>query len=128
MKRLDIIIIVLMITISIASLGIYKWYTNQVYGEKYLEISVKGELFKTLPLKEDSKEETLNINTDLGVNIVKISNGRVGIVDANCPDELCIKDGFISQPGEMLVCLPNKLVLEIKGQKQSETELDELSY
>ncbi len=128
MKRLDIIIIVLMITISVTSLGIYKWYLNQAYDEKYLEISVKGEFFRKIPLEDDSKVETFNINTDLGINIVKIDNGRVGIVDADCPDELCIKDGFISQPGEMLVCLPNKLVLEIKGQKQAETELDELSY
>lgn len=126
MKRLDIIIIVLLVTISLVSLGIYKWNSSRDYEEKFVEISVDNELFKKIPLNDNVKDETFTISTDLGTNIVVIENGKVGISDADCPDKLCVKDGFISNPGEMLVCLPHKVVVEVKGQRVS--EVDELSY
>lgn len=126
MKRLDIIIIVLMVTIALASLGFYKWNSSRNYDEKYVEISVKGEHFKTILLTDKTNRETFTINTDLGTNIVVIENGEVAIIQADCQDDLCVKDGFIKNPGEMVVCLPNKVVVEIKG--QSTSQVDELSY
>lgn len=126
MKRLDIIIIVVIIIISIASLGILKISSNKNYDEKHVHISVDGKLVKTIPLDDTSKSEEFTVETDLGVNIIKVANGMVAIVEANCPDELCVKDGAISNPGEMVVCLPHKVVVEIKG--YSKDEVDELSY
>jgi len=125
MKRLDIIIIVLIVSISLVSFGYYKWSLNKSYDEKEIEISVKGELFKTIHFN-NTERQTITINTDLGTNYVVIEDGKVGISDADCPDKLCVKDGYISNPGEILVCLPNKVVIEIKGQQKA--EFDEISY
>jgi len=126
MKRLDIMIIVLIVAISIASLGILKMNSNKQYEEKHAEIYVDGELIKTISFDDTTNAEPFTVKTELGVNVIKIQNGKVQIIDANCPDELCIKDGPISKPGEMLVCLPHKVVVEIKG--YSKNEVDELSY
>ncbi len=48
------------------------------------------------------------------------------ILEADCPDKVCIKDGMIIKPGQSLVCLPNKVVVEIKGVKNAET--DDVSF
>ena len=39
----------------------------------------------------------------------------IGIIDADCRDKICIKSGFISKPGQLSVCLPHKLMVEIKS-------------
>lgn len=126
MKRLDIIIIAIIVMISIISLGILKISNDKNYEEKYVYISVDGELIKTIPLHTISNGEEFTVKTKLGVNIIKIENGMVKIIDADCPDKICVKDGPISKPGEMLVCLPHKVVVEIKG--HSKAGVDELSY
>lgn len=126
MKRLDVIIIAVIIVISIASLGVLKIFNDKSYEEKYVHISVDGELIKTIPLDAASDGEEFTVKTELGINIIKIENGMVEIVDADCPDKICVKDGPISKPGEILVCLPHKVVVEIKG--HSKGEVDGLSY
>lgn len=126
MKRLDIIIIVLVVITSIASLGILKMTSNEKYEEKYAEISVDGELIKTILFDDTTITDPFTVKTESGANVIEIVNGNVTIIEADCPDELCVKDGPISEPGELLVCLPHKVVVEIKG--KSKAEVDELSY
>ena len=45
----------------------------------------------------------------------------------DCPDKLDVKQGYISKVGEVIVCLPNKLVIEIKG-IDDERDVDYMSY
>ena len=44
------------------------------------------------------------------------------MTDANCPDKYCVHQNPIHSAGEVIVCLPNKLVVEITG-KQSDVDL-----
>ena len=43
--------------------------------------------------------------------------------DADCPDKLCIKQGKIDSNGQKIVCLPNKTVVEIRSEKESEDDV-----
>jgi hypothetical protein len=54
--------------------------------------------------------------------VINISDGYARIAEADCPDKLCVKDGMISKPGQSLVCLPNKVVVEVKGVRDTETD------
>ncbi|RKD21567.1 hypothetical protein SAMN02745883_01062 [Caminicella sporogenes DSM 14501] len=127
MKRLDVFIIALVIIVSLTSLQIFKTRFNKNFYEKYVEIKVDGKIFKTMPLNNDN-QKVFTIKTDLGTNVVKIEKGKVSIIEADCRDKICVKDGPIEKPGEMLVCLPHKLVIEIKGKKALKAEVDEISY
>ena len=46
---------------------------------------------------------------------IEIEDDSIGILDSDCRDKICIKSGFISKPGQLLVCLPHKLMIEIKS-------------
>lgn len=127
LKKLDVVIIGVLAVISILSLGVLKLPGKEKYNEKYAVIHVNNKLYKTIPLKENKDVEDIVINTDNGKNIIQFSNGGVRILEANCPDQICVNDGFKSKPGEILVCLPNKIVVEIKGQKNN-LEPDGMSY
>ncbi len=126
MKRFDIIIVVLIIAIAAGSLGILRMNSNKKYQEKYVEVYVDGELIKTIVFDSTNNTEPFTVQTSHGINVIGIENGMVQITEADCRDQICIKDGPISEPGEMLVCLPHKVVVEVKG--KGEEKVDELSY
>lgn len=46
--------------------------------------------------------------------VFEIKNGQIRVKTSDCPDKICEKTGFISSPGEKIVCLPKKLVVEVK--------------
>ena len=53
------------------------------------------------------------VTTDLGTNVVKVSGGKVCVVEADCPNQDCANQGWISEVGQQIVCLPHKLIVEI---------------
>ena len=54
---------------------------------------------------------------DLGTNEVHIENEGVYMAKAKCPDKLCVHQGRISKAGQSIICLPNKIIVEIVGKK-----------
>ena len=50
-----------------------------------------------------------------GTNILIISDGKAYLKEASCPDKLCVNQGKISLSGERIVCLPNRVMIEITG-------------
>lgn len=124
LKPLDIAVIIVLIVIALGSSAAAFINSHKNFDKKYVEIEVKGKLYKRLPL-DNSRNEKIEIKTDLGENIIDISNGKVRILDADCADKICIKDGSIDKPGDILVCLPHKVIVQIKGQN---VETDDLSF
>ena len=84
-------------------------------ADSRLEVSVSanGEEVLVRPLGEDTFE--LAVPGYAGDSYLEISGGRVRMVDSACPDKLCVRTGWISRPGESIVCLPNRVVIEIKS-------------
>lgn len=83
----------------------------------YLSVSIDGEEVQTFELTEE-KEAELNG----GTNVIRIKDGVVSMVRADCPDQLCVHQRAISKNNESIICLPNKLVLQIVS--RDEAELD----
>ena len=70
-------------------------------------------------IKQDDKivyEESIDKDTifDTGTNTVIIKDGEVFVQKADCKNQVCVKSGKISKKGESIVCLPNKVIVEIK--------------
>ncbi|MDR2587130.1 MAG: NusG domain II-containing protein [Coriobacteriales bacterium] len=64
-----------------------------------------------LPLNSAKRVE---ITTALGSNTVEVADGQIRIVDSTCKNKDCIHQGAISNPGQTIVCLPNRFVIRIK--------------
>ena len=73
-------------------------------------IKIEGEVIENISL---SKETTIKISNSSGYNLIKVSEGAISIVEADCPDKICIKSGKIKNPGEVIACIPHKLIIEI---------------
>jgi len=121
MKKVDIFLIVFFIVSSIA-LSFYITSNSINYNNKYLIIKVDNEIIvkRELPVE---KKETIPINTKYGYNLIEIDNDVVRIIEADCYNQICVKGGSIKNVGEVLVCLPHKLIVEIKGKSDSEVDI-----
>lgn len=117
-KRNDIILLGIIIFIGIAAILILN--ITKSNGSKAV-ITIDGKVYKTLDLNKDT---TLTIREDNGgYNTLQIKNGVVDMIDANCPDKICEKHKNIHYNGETIVCLPHKLVVEIKGGEDSKADM-----
>ena len=50
-----------------------------------------------------------------GTNILVIENGEAYLSEANCPDQICVKQGHIHFMHEVITCLPNRLTVTVEG-------------
>lgn len=114
-KKWDIIVIVLLICISFIPELIFGIMMGRNHKGTYVEITVEGKLYKTLNLSEHRGEEEFNVETKYGYNLIKIKDQSVAVIDADCQDKICERPGFISKPGQSLVCLPHKMMVEVKS-------------
>lgn len=75
------------------------------------------------PLNIDRTEA---VKGPLGDTIVVIKGGKAFVQDSPCPDKLCVHMPAISQPGQWIACLPNRVFIRVRG--SSGQDIDELSY
>ena len=118
-KKWDIIIIVVLICLSFIPELIFGVMMGKNYNETYAEVTLDGKPYKKIILSEHSGEDKIDVKTEYGYNIIDIKDQSIGIIDADCRDRICIKSGFISKPGQISVCLPHKLMIEIKSNDNS---------
>ena len=73
------------------------------------------------------QEISLDENTEILVensyiNKVMVKDGKVAIVESDCPGADCVHSGWISGKGRSLVCLPNRVEIRIEGEQESEVD------
>lgn len=122
MKKKDLILICSVLVLAAAF-----WLIPRAVGifgnseAQKLRITVSGKEYGVYSLDED---QVIKIGD---TNVCEIKDNKVTMISAECPDQLCIHQGPIRLQGETIVCLPNKVVLEVTGMKQTDKEaLDEI--
>lgn len=94
-------------------------------SSKKVIVSVDGKKILEYPLSKNGKYKLEG--SHLGTNILVIEDGKAYISEATCPDKQCMKQGKIGRTGEMLVCLPNRVVVKIADNEDSEPVIDGVS-
>lgn len=125
MKKGDFIIIAFVIVLALGFSFYSKLFKNKDYDKTIVKVSIEESVYNTYELDLNT-EESLNIKSSLGYNQMEINNGEVWISESDCHNQICVLDGKINEPGDILVCLPHKLVIEIEGVKN--LELDGISH
>lgn len=118
MKRNDFILII--VIVIIATIGLLYLNLSKDSGDKVI-IEVDGEIYKELPLDVDTTVEIEGVNN--GTNQLVIKGGHADMVDASCPDKICVHQTEIQNNGESIICLPNKVIVRIESSKQSDADI-----
>lgn len=115
-KKNDIIVAVIVMIVSIA--GYFLTGVALAGENKKVVIESHGKVFA-----EYSMDETRIVDIN-GHNKVEITPEYVRVIYADCPDKTDVKQGKISSPGSIIVCMPNKMTVRIVG----ESKIDAISY
>lgn len=104
MKKGDILIV-----LSVLALALAIFVISIFSGTKgdNVKITKDNEVIHTVPLGEDTV-------FDLETNIIKIEKGSVWVESATCKNQVCVNHKPISKKGEVIACLPNKVIIEIE--------------
>lgn len=92
----------------------------EIRAEK-AEIYVDGSLQYVYPLQEEQK--LFFVDTPLGGVDVEIKDKKIRVISSNSPLKLCVKQGWISSPGENIIGVPDRLLIQITG-NQPENDVD----
>lgn len=115
MKKGDIVIIILIVLTSVGLFYGFSKKLPETMSDQYISIQIDGEEVKKIYFTEENVGKTFPIQTEYGLNVLSVEKDRCCVIEADCPDKIDVLQGWISQPGEMLVCLPHHLIIEIKS-------------
>jgi len=104
---LDVFIIFISIVLSVT---VFVTFLFSDEGKKVV-VSIDDQVVAEMPLNTSL---TKKFETENGFNLVVISNGECYVEKADCRDGICVNRGKIHKIGESIVCLPHKLIVEIK--------------
>ncbi|MCR4656135.1 MAG: NusG domain II-containing protein [Lachnospiraceae bacterium] len=107
------------------------WQLFMMFSDKgssaalYAVIYVDGKEYSSLPLSEDRQ---IRVEGFSGMScLVNITSGKADVTEADCPDRLCVRQKSIGSEGETIVCLPARIVVEVRGEAGEEDEYDAFS-
>lgn len=115
-KKGDLFLILLVgVIVSIPLLwGVFTSGSNQE-DELIAVITRNGERIAELNLS--TIEEPQHIHLEEGIPLTVLAEkGRIRVEEADCPDKICVKAGWLTKPGDRAVCLPSKTIVTIEGE------------
>ena len=114
-RKSDIIIIIVLAVLSALPLLLTAGNMHK-NADRYDAIYADGKLYKEIKLDEELFYE-FTIRSNSGINVIVISNGEAYMHSSDCRDQICVRQGPVSQPGRSIVCLPNRIYIEITGKE-----------
>ncbi len=133
-------IIILLSVIVLGIVGIFIFEKNKDKGQM-VSISVEGDVVYNIIIPSTPKDKVIiaikdgqateiteekmkslvdeydlqrNDKNMPDLNIVVIERGETFVAEANCPDKICVNHSEIGNVGESIICLPHKLIVEIR--------------
>ena len=113
------IIIIAAAALMLAALSAY--LLNARREGTAVEVMQDGIVLREIDLSAVTREYTFAVEwPGGGSNTVRVQPGRICVSDADCPDKICIGQGWLSNQAAPVVCLPHRLVIRIKGETVSD--------
>ncbi len=108
-KRKVLILALALLAAAVSFLLIQRQRSRQE-GTRAL-VQVGGQETQELDLSKD--QEFWVGDPEIGRNLIRVKDGTVMVVQADCPNKVCVLTGPISQEGEVIACLPHGVVIYI---------------
>ena len=131
-RKADIILFIVLVVIGLAASAALTLSHGEAGSGAKVIIESGGDLYARYPLTEDrtvvvpapkqvaADAPAADTDAEASVqydyyNVVVISGGTVSVTEASCKNQVCVKHGAISRPGESIDCLPNRRVVRIEN-------------
>lgn len=109
--------IVFTLTVVAVSLLVWGMMQSSPAGERVV-VTLDGKEIASLPLDRDTEFIVRGEYT----NVIQIKDGVAFILDTDCPNKICLKEGSIHKNGQSIICAPNKMAATIEGGREGDVD------
>ncbi len=96
-------------------------YTDAVRGNQ-VRIQAEGRDY----IYSLAVDHSFSVEGPLGPTQIEIANGEIRVIDSPCRDKICVGSGWVSQAGQWIACLPNRVFVQV--QSATEADVDVQTY
>ena len=111
-SRNDVIFLAILLAVVTVFLVVYERTGTRADAGACVRVTVDGSVY-------GEEQEIPIVQDGVTTNVLTIRDGRADMTEADCPDKLCVHQKAISKNHEMIVCLPNKVVVEVTGSEEN---------
>ena len=111
MKKLTALDYLLYVLVLLAVVSLFIFQSNNQTAS-FIQVTTQEGTYRYFL----DKDKTLTFSGPVGNTTISIENRQVSIQNSDCPNKTCIKNGSINKDGQILVCLPNAIVVKIEGE------------
>ncbi|HEB30632.1 MAG TPA: NusG domain II-containing protein [Spirochaetes bacterium] len=93
-------------------------------GDRIIVVSIRGKPVRVIANDEFLGKEVFTIPLERGEARIEIDGGKVRILPMPrkiCPRGICSAIGWIERPGQAAICVPNRLIVEVRGEDKKKT-------
>ncbi len=103
LKKSDVVLGVAILLLCVTALVIFPFIKPT---GKTVIVSQNGAITHRLPLNQD-------FTLKLEHNTVTVYDGKAFMQSSDCENQICVKTPGINRDGEQIICLPNRVILEV---------------
>jgi hypothetical protein len=108
----DAVILVLLLAAGAGSLVADTWAFSP--GDVAV-IEVSGVPVRTVELQRPA---VVPVDGAQGTVVLAVESGRIAVITSDCPNHVCVRTGWRSRAGDVIVCVPNRVIIRILGHRR----------
>lgn len=90
------------------------FFTRTDSEARHAVVTQNGVQLYDIKLTGHTGTEEIVVTDAHGANTIRIAGETIAVADADCPDRVCVRTGAASKKGDVIACLPHKLLIEVK--------------
>ncbi len=122
LTRADWVLAFVLAALTALSYG-WAWNGSQEAGSQAV-IFVGEKKVGVYPLDQP---RTIKLQGTQGEATLEIKDGKIRMLSSPCRQHICLQMGWAGHNGELIACLPNKILVKVSGGPEPEQELDALA-
>ncbi len=95
--------------------------TDGTIANVYLD----GVCIRSIDLERVKTPYSFTVTSERGENTILVERGRICVQSADCPDRICVDQGWLSGSVSPIVCLPHRLIIRIE--RRAKSDIDAIS-
>ncbi len=112
----------LIVVLSLAAIALlFKTQWSDTPATK-VEVRVSGHVYATYSL---NIRRDIKVKGKIGETVIQIGQGKARFLHAPCRNQYCVHQSWLTRAGQVAICLPNQVVLELLGEDKL---YDSLNY
>lgn len=108
-KQYRVFIILILAALCVAVFAVWMIGLGRGKNARMATITYHGEVIEQIDLSSVRETRTFTVGEPGAENTIQVSPDGIGVIAADCPDQICVGQGIRSHGPEPIVCLPHQL-------------------